>query len=311
MNNKFYRIDQKRPTIESLINRGMVCYRVKDMFIVHAGSGEEKKDYQVISTADKSLIINILLEGKIEFSYEDLKFQLDAKHEPYGVVVNLTRPTSFKRKTQKNNYISKLKIVVSPAWIDDRIDMTSNIKNFMEKNLTNFTLEMTKELVNLAVEIIHLNTPSSMKEKINLEILTLSLLQQVFEQITGHHKQISYKEVTASFNTINNKNTQKSLDNLLLYIEENLSHNLTIKDLAKYSCMSESSLHKKFKDTLDCTIQSYIKYRKLEVAKQYLETHHITVNEAAYNAGYKHPSNFTKAFKKTFGYTPSSKAKDL
>ena len=289
----------------------MVCYRAKNMFIVHAGSGEEKKNYQVISTANKSLIINILLEGGIEFSYEGLKFKLDAKSKPHGVVVNLTRPTSFKRTIQENNYISKLKVIVSPSWVDERVENNSNIKLFIEKNLTSFKLEITPEVVELSVKIINLNTPFSIQEKVNLELLTLSLLQIVFDQMTMHHEKIDYREATASLSTMNNKNAPQSLDNLLVYIEENLSHNLTTKELAKYSCMSESKLHRKFKETLDCTIQSYIKYRKLEMAKQYLDTNNTTVNEAAYNAGYKHPSNFTKAFKRTFGYTPSSKATEL
>lgn len=39
-------------------------------------------------------------------------------------------------------------------------------------------------------------------------------------------------------------------------------------------------------------------------AKEALEQNGISIGEAAYLAGYNHPSNFISAFRKPFGHTP-------
>lgn len=88
------------------------------------------------------------------------------------------------------------------------------------------------------------------------------------------------------------------------YIEANLDQALSVSHLAKFSAMSISSLQHKFKNSLGISVLSYIRRRRLNIAKQQLEAGLMSISEAAYNAGYRHPSNFTSAFKKAFGMPP-------
>lgn len=53
----------------------------------------------------------------------------------------------------------------------------------------------------------------------------------------------------------------------------------------------------------------YIRHRRLNIARQHLERGLVSITEAAYEAGYQHPSNFTNAFKKAFGVPPHALAK--
>lgn len=68
--------------------------------------------------------------------------------------------------------------------------------------------------------------------------------------------------------------------------------------------MSVSNLQRRFKQSLDMTVSGYIRHRRLEIARQNLEHGLMSITEAAYEAGYHHPSNFTNAFKKVFGVAP-------
>ncbi|KQB08598.1 hypothetical protein XV94_13605 [Vibrio metoecus] len=45
---------------------------------------------------------------------------------------------------------------------------------------------------------------------------------------------------------------------------------------------------------------------RLQLARQQLERGLVSITEAAYEAGYLHPSNFTAAFKKAFGISPQA-----
>jgi len=52
------------------------------------------------------------------------------------------------------------------------------------------------------------------------------------------------------------------------------------------------------------TIFEYQRARRLLQARQALEREGISVNEAAWRAGYNSPANFATAFKRQFGISP-------
>lgn len=291
----------------SLVDRELLYYKLDNTFLLQAGGSIEKGDYQAISTAKQSLIITILLEGKLEFSYEELRFNLDAQHQPSALVVNLTRPTSFRRRVQKNNRVSKLKITIPTQWIEQRAELNSKAKQFMAQNLTYFSPQLTPEIMALIAQITQQKTPFKLLEKLNLELLTQQLIQQIVAQLIHQDTRFCYQQSCTKFDLATKHSAQEphTLEALLQFIESNLSKSLTTKDLAEQSFTSESNLHRKFKSTFGFSLQSYIKRRKLETAKQYLMSGEFTVNEVAYSVGYKHPANFTKAFKKIFGHPPT------
>ncbi|MED5433037.1 MAG: helix-turn-helix transcriptional regulator, partial [Pseudomonadota bacterium] len=52
------------------------------------------------------------------------------------------------------------------------------------------------------------------------------------------------------------------------------------------------------------TPAAYIRQRRLERAQDLLRRQQLSIGEAAYLAGYRHPSNFITAYKRAFGTTP-------
>ncbi len=77
-------------------------------------------NFQVIATAQKALSITILLEGKLDFSYDNLVFSLDTNCNKSALIVNLTKPASFRRTLYRNNKVSKLHIVLPLSWVQSR-----------------------------------------------------------------------------------------------------------------------------------------------------------------------------------------------
>ncbi|QTG98088.1 helix-turn-helix transcriptional regulator, partial [Vibrio furnissii] len=67
-----------------------------------------------------------------------------------------------------------------------------------------------------------------------------------------------------------------------------------------------SNLQRRFKQQMGMTVANYVRQRRLNNARQQLERGYVTITEAAYEAGYHHPSNFTAAFKKAFGESPQA-----
>lgn len=69
--------------------------------------------------------------------------------------------------------------------------------------------------------------------------------------------------------------------------------------------ISESHLTKKFRERFDVTINEYIIRRRLSKAHDLLTFSDLHLKQIAFEAGYKHLSNFCIAFKKRYGITPS------
>lgn len=68
---------------------------------------------------------------------------------------------------------------------------------------------------------------------------------------------------------------------------------------------STNTLERLIRNTHGTSLSNYIRSWKLDKAREALETGAVTIAEAAYIAGYGSPTNFSTAFKRKFGLSPS------
>ncbi|EDN56492.1 hypothetical protein VEx25_A0522, partial [Vibrio antiquarius] len=87
-------VTQGQPCQTQLAEGKFLSYQYNDQIFVHGGRCLELVDSHIVSTAHASLLVTILLEGKLSFGYDDLQFDLDASDGPKGVVVNLLKPAN-------------------------------------------------------------------------------------------------------------------------------------------------------------------------------------------------------------------------
>ncbi|TDB01853.1 helix-turn-helix transcriptional regulator [Halomonas marinisediminis] len=80
-------------------------------------------------------------------------------------------------------------------------------------------------------------------------------------------------------------------------------HRLTT--LAELAAMSPASLRRKFRAAYGHSVFDYLRECRLALAHDYLEQG-FSVQQAAHFCGYRHASNFATAFRRRFGYPPSS-----
>lgn len=103
------------------------------------------------------------------------------------------------------------------------------------------------------------------------------------------------------------KNSDKAIDSdlklAIRYINDNISYHFTIKDLAKASNTSISTLERHFRYFFGISPSEYIKQRKLGIAVELLNNG-STVTEACFNSGFADCSKFISFFKKNIGMTP-------
>jgi AraC-like DNA-binding protein len=88
------------------------------------------------------------------------------------------------------------------------------------------------------------------------------------------------------------------------YLDENVTRNISLKELGDLVYLSESQVVRIFKRDLGKTPHEYCLERKLEEAEKLLKNTHLMVREIADYLGFCDEHYFSYIFKKKIGKTP-------
>lgn len=91
----------------------------------------------------------------------------------------------------------------------------------------------------------------------------------------------------------------------LHYIEENLTNEIDLKEVARLAICSEYHFTRMFSFLAGITLSEYIRRRRLTLAAFELTTSSIKIIDVAIKYGYSSPDSFSKAFQSLHGVTPS------
>lgn len=157
-------------------------------------------------------------------------------------------------------------------------------------------------------------------------ISQLSLLKKAFE-LAGNPRQrclVSAYLVLVLWEIINNAAPDKpavspDIEKVLSYINEHITAELTLEELAGICSLSVSQFKQKFKAQVGTSPRNYINYHKMQTAKKMLQeyatgiaaadSHSIT--EIAMDLGYSSSSYFTVVFKRYNACTPTEYLRQL
>lgn len=94
------------------------------------------------------------------------------------------------------------------------------------------------------------------------------------------------------------------------YIEENITEELTIRDISKRAFLSPFYFQKGFAMLCGFTVGEYIRRRRLALAGSELVASDKRIIDIALKFGYESPDSFTKAFTRFHGATPTAVRKE-
>jgi AraC-like DNA-binding protein len=88
------------------------------------------------------------------------------------------------------------------------------------------------------------------------------------------------------------------------YLYSNFDQDVSLEELAEYSCLSVNHLLRTFKQAFNKTPHQFLVDLRLQRARQLLKTTDYPVNEVVTIIGFECPSSFIRLFKKHFNTTP-------
>jgi len=155
----------------------------------------------------------------------------------------------------------------------------------------------TTAVVNMAIhEILHCPYRGPLKwlylESKTLELITHNLAQLVVDK-NGHDK-------TFTLQSGDIERVREARDVLI----RNLENPPSLLELARQVGINKNKLNQGFHQVFGASVFDYLRIRRLEQARQLLESKEKNVTEAAFEVGYAQQRNFSRAFKKHFGTNP-------
>lgn len=98
----------------------------------------------------------------------------------------------------------------------------------------------------------------------------------------------------------------RRFDKVFAYIEQHLDDPLTVEQLSEVACFSRFHFHRQFSQFCGVSISRYITLMRLKRASfRLVKKPPEKVIDIALDAGFENPESFSRAFKNTFGLTPS------
>ena len=101
------------------------------------------------------------------------------------------------------------------------------------------------------------------------------------------------------------------LNEILVYIHNNMYSSFTVEDLCQKFSISRSSLQSLFRSNIHITPKQYISNVKLSQAKILIQEHKRTISEISDILGFTSIHYFSRKFKMQYGLSPTDYAKSI
>ena len=128
------------------------------------------------------------------------------------------------------------------------------------------------------------------------------LSNAVFDEI--YYRILTGEQGGALCQLLNQHGQIQSIAKTIQYIDGHIDQAININDLANQVHMSKTSFYETFKSVMHMPPLQYIKSTKLQRA-QVMIKEGKRANEASHGVGYKSFSQFSREYKRHFGYAPS------
>ncbi|QKE76028.1 helix-turn-helix transcriptional regulator (plasmid) [Arthrobacter citreus] len=164
-----------------------------------------------------------------------------------------------------------------------------------------------------------------LKEDLKIEMMWMALLLQAQQSHTLMKDtivnlsssllfsiaQLYIKEENNSDSTQNKGQSTTVIHRAKLYIRDNLSQPLRLKDVAEYLYISSRHLSRLFTEELDVTFTQYVRNERINCATNLLTATKLPIKEIATQTGFETVHYFTTVFKEMIGVTPGEFSKRL
>jgi len=244
----------------------------------------------------------MLLQGEQRFILDGKLFEFDTLRgeRPIAGVFCIARPCSLKFVSETDAPMRKIKISAPLDWVralagGQGVGATE-LSRFFSHHLNSYTFTPTSHMIAFAEQIFK-PPPMLAGELVVLyrQSRGLEIMRLILSALVESEGRCGPRVISAAI---------RHSERMREYIMSHLDETLTIGQIAAHTGASVSTVQRRFKAHFGMTVFEFIRQKRLEAAHDALQRNGVSVAQAAFVAGYAHTSNFTAAFKRTYGVTP-------
>lgn len=271
---------------------------------IHANDSIEKKTAHEQFPLEPKLTVAVMLDGDLDAAVDGHPLCLSANHGPAGYLWITRQPARLDRWIRAGQRIRKITVgfpmenLASLLGSHDSGPLAALLQG--EQAFTVLHWQPNALAISQAEELLTANLENSAMHKLRASMVALSLTHQALTQASKGMDNLAITPRDA-------KRARLARDYILEHIHQIASAN----QLARGVGMSVSTLQRLFKKVHGVTVMEFVRIRRLELARLSLIAEGLTVGEAAYRAGYSGTANFSTAFQREFGYSPSHCAREV
>ncbi|MDR6960646.1 AraC-like DNA-binding protein [Pseudomonas brassicacearum] len=176
--------------------------------------------------------------------------------------------------------------------------------------ITMFTVQHSEELAVWAMrssvwEYMVLPLPASERKRYLTAVVQLCELRR---HANGQRKtsQIDHAPTLPdSIRLTSGHQKHQALSHIMLYIDQHFRESIDQRDLAKRCGMTTFRFSRLFKEANGLGFTDYVLNKRMSFAKELLDNSQMPITSIGYEAGFKDPSYFARAFKQYASCTPS------
>ena len=331
--------NEQEGDLAAVLSGQVVIQDAGDAFTVHTTDAVAEHSWVAEIELPAGLIFCFIEEGELSFKLDTQDYHFQAvnnmaeSNAPNNCfLLNLEKPARLKRNIVAGIKTKKLNITVSRTWVARHLlsDTYSN-NNAAESLLPSLAhgeilrWRAEADLTQIATKLLKCSQQAGRQSEgpvlltDNTPLVSLFLQGQAIQCLAlalndGLQLQCDYcnkpklDELQQRFMMIveryinNGGDSPATLTNAAFVNAQNTS----VRCIADELGMSVSAVQRLAKQVLGDSLVNYIRSKKLAIARKSLEAGKLSIGEVAYQAGYKHASNFAIAFKKAFGLTPGA-----
>ena len=295
-------ITERKYSVDLFIGKGQCNEVFFDNMYIGYGEFQLLKDTDFYYESEsESVEMTFLLDGYMETASSTFENHFLMQRGCHNIVYTKNfrgSQTSYAKRASK-----VLKINLSPALFLKYIPEGNKTYEKMEacigrgKNHLLFEagFTITSQMYSLIADILGCYRKGLYK-KMYLESKVIELLMLQMEQLQP--------EIFSDSLSLKKHHVEK-IYHVKELLESDVKSIMSLTELAKKVGSNTCTLKKGFKEIFGTSIYNYWKVLRLQEAKMILCNEQITVKEVSRRIGYRSPENFTSAFKKQFGVSPS------
>ena len=305
-------------TVNSIYGNGKTCtLSLKDEHdgLIHVNTTAEKW-YTVLNGAFKNVSHDLHFTAGRPTPFIMMYFQLKGTStfatsthvSVSGQMHSLNYLPTFKFNTciKKNTVEEFFVVKIFPDKLLQQLqeqDETNPLVNFCKRKDPFITLETPQVMKPVIYQCIHdyLNCPyTGVLGAAYKDNIILNLLIHQLASFTGIEKESGDKGANLSRADID------LLNDIKAYLDQHYLEVGSMQQLTRKFFINSFKLKHGFKKLFSNSVMKYIDEQKMNYAHTKLQHDRVDITDVADELGYKHCNNFSSAFKKRFGYSPTA-----